>query len=168
MNIARIIRRQLSTKPSTPEILASEASKPTTIQASTSAGGQLIPVHKEKLIPAYRSSGSPDELITNRRVRIFKPSRTAMQSGTNENQHWQIDFDTKPKWENPLMGYTSSGDYVQGLRMRFHERTDAIQFAEKQGWDYIVQEEQVPKFRGKSYSDNFKYSKNRLRFLQTK
>lgn len=31
-----------------------------------------------------------------------------MQSGTNNINRWQIDFDTRERWENPLMGWTST------------------------------------------------------------
>jgi NADH dehydrogenase (ubiquinone) Fe-S protein 4 len=77
-----------------------------------------------------------------------------------------------------------SGDAVQAMRLRFHHREEAIQFAEKQGnfslyicsrliaeyvgWDYIVQEDQQPVFKGKSYSDNYKYVPGKLRIAKTK
>lgn len=31
-----------------------------------------------------------------------------MQSGTSNIGHWQTEFDTKDRWENPLMGWTST------------------------------------------------------------
>lgn len=31
-----------------------------------------------------------------------------MQSGTNNIDHWELDFDTKERWENPLMGWSST------------------------------------------------------------
>ena len=31
-----------------------------------------------------------------------------------------------------------SADYVQGVRMSFRTKEDAVHFAEKQGWDYYV------------------------------
>lgn len=53
-------------------------------------------------------SGVPEEHIKTRRVRIYQPAKSAMQSGTNNIHFWQIDFDTRERWENPLMGWTSS------------------------------------------------------------
>jgi hypothetical protein len=37
------------------------------------------------------------------------------------------------RWENPLMGWQSSGDFMQGTHMFFKSKEDAIGFAEKQG-----------------------------------
>ena len=59
-----------------------------------------------------------------------------MQSGGAKMERWRIDFDILPgssRWENPLMGYASSADYVQGVRMSFRSKEDAAHFAEKQG-----------------------------------
>lgn len=53
-------------------------------------------------------SGVPEEHIKTRKVRIYQPAKSAMQSGTNNIHLWQIDFDTRERWENPLMGWTSS------------------------------------------------------------
>lgn len=52
-------------------------------------------------------SGVPEEHIKTRRVRIYQPAKNAMQSGTNNIHFWQMDFDTRERWENPLMGWTS-------------------------------------------------------------
>ena len=49
----------------------------------------------------------PDEHIHNRRARIFVPAKNAMQSGTNLTHKWRIEFDTRERWENPLMGWGS-------------------------------------------------------------
>ena len=52
-------------------------------------------------------SGVPEELKRTRVVRIYKPARNAMQSGTNNINHWNLEFDTQERWENPLMGWAS-------------------------------------------------------------
>jgi len=52
-------------------------------------------------------SGVPEEHIKTRKVRIYQPAKSAMQSGTNNIHFWQMDFDTRERWENPLMGWTS-------------------------------------------------------------
>jgi NADH dehydrogenase (ubiquinone) Fe-S protein 4 len=71
-----------------------------------------------------------------RAVRIYQPTRNTMQSGSGKTERWRIDFDVLPggsRWENPLMGYASSADYMQGTRMSFRSSEDAARFAEKQG-----------------------------------
>lgn len=52
-------------------------------------------------------TGVPAEHIKGRRVRIHLPPKNAMQSGTNNVNTWQIDFDNRERWENPLMGWCS-------------------------------------------------------------
>ncbi|MCP6336129.1 ETC complex I subunit, partial [Klebsiella pneumoniae] len=56
----------------------------------------------------FRVSGVPEEHTKGRRVRIFQPAKNAMQSGTNNTDKWQMEFDTRQRWENPLMGWTST------------------------------------------------------------
>lgn len=53
-------------------------------------------------------SGVPEEHIKNRTVRIYQPAKNAMQSGTNNTNFWNIEFDTRERWENPLIGWTST------------------------------------------------------------
>lgn len=53
-------------------------------------------------------TGVPEEHIKTRKVRIFVPTRTAMQSGVQNTKKWKIDFDTRERWENPLMGWAST------------------------------------------------------------
>jgi hypothetical protein len=52
-------------------------------------------------------SGVPPRL-KERTVRIFRPCRTAMQSGTEQTHSWRLEFNAEEKWENPVMGWTSS------------------------------------------------------------
>lgn len=53
-------------------------------------------------------SGVPEEHIKTRMVRIFVPARNAMQSGSFGTRRWKIEFDVRERWENPLMGWTST------------------------------------------------------------
>ncbi|HEX5426479.1 MAG TPA: NADH dehydrogenase ubiquinone Fe-S protein 4, partial [Candidatus Acidoferrales bacterium] len=44
-------------------------------------------------------------------ARIFRPARTAMQSGEARTKEWVLEFDpAEPRSIDPLMGWTSSGD----------------------------------------------------------
>lgn len=53
-------------------------------------------------------SGVPEEHIKTRMVRICVPARNAMQSGSFNTRNWRIEFETRERWENPLMGWTST------------------------------------------------------------
>jgi NADH dehydrogenase (ubiquinone) Fe-S protein 4 len=50
------------------------------------------------------------ENLRERTVRIYRPSKTATQSGKQGAKLWKIDFDILPdgaRWENPLIGWAS-------------------------------------------------------------
>jgi NADH dehydrogenase (ubiquinone) Fe-S protein 4 len=89
----------------------------------------------ESCIGANVVSGVPFDILS-RPVRIYMPSKPATQSGKWNGRHWAIDWDVfqrKHRWENPLMGWQSSADFMQGTHLFFKTKEDAIQFTEKQG-----------------------------------
>ncbi len=53
-------------------------------------------------------------------ARIYKPARTAMQSGRAKTKEWVLDYEPEqPRSVEPLMGWTSSGDMKQQARLQF-------------------------------------------------
>ncbi|XP_011660718.2 NADH dehydrogenase [ubiquinone] iron-sulfur protein 4, mitochondrial [Strongylocentrotus purpuratus] len=114
---------------------------------------------KEKTMDISTISGIPEEHIKTRRVRIFIPTKHAMQSGTNNIQRWTLEFDTRERWENPLMGWGSTADPLSNVDVSFRTKEEAMRFAEKNGWKYEVMEPQVSKPRAKSYGANFSWDK---------
>lgn len=82
-----------------------------------------------------------------------------------------MDWDALGKghrWENPLMGWQSSADAMQGTHMNFKSKDDAIRFAEKQGYEYFVQEPNERRFAVKVYADNFVHEPKPLKYIKTK
>ncbi|KAJ0118948.1 hypothetical protein J7T55_013204 [Diaporthe amygdali] len=123
-----------------------------------------------EILPAAITSGAPMELQA-RTVRIYKQAKPATQSGDWQSKKWRMDWDVLPKghrWENPLMGWQSSGDYMQGTHLSFKSKEDAVHFAEKQGYEYFVQEPNERKFTPKAYANNFLYSPGKLKHIRTK
>ncbi|KAK2588660.1 hypothetical protein KPH14_001561 [Odynerus spinipes] len=104
-------------------------------------------------------SGVPEEHIKTRMARIYQPSKNAMQSGTNNIHYWQIDFDTRERWENPLIGWTSTGDPMSNTKVNFANKDAAIQHCEKMGWKYYVQKPNVVNPKPRSYGANFAWNK---------
>jgi len=90
-----------------------------------------------------------------RKAKIYKPSKTAMQSGTKKFDKWVIQFITKKPGINPLMGWESSSDTYTELNLEFKTKELAIEYAKKNKIDYELIEPNVRKFNKKSYSDNF-------------
>ena len=93
-------------------------------------------------------------------ARIYKPAKSAMQSGLARTKQWLLVFEQdKPREIEPLMGWTSSGDTRQQLRLWFDTKEEAIAYAEREGIAYRVEEPQEMKRRVASYSDNFKFNR---------
>ena len=104
-----------------------------------------------------------------------------MQSAKGKTKRWVLDWDvlsSAGRWENPLIGWASSADYMQGTNVFFRTKEDAIAFvsgagrlrngrvgctekltlqAEKQGWDYYVQTPHKPKIPPKNYGTMYPY-----------
>lgn len=57
---------------------------------------------------------------------------------------------------------------MQGTHINFSSKEDAIHFAEKQGYEYFVQEPNSRKFAPKAYANNFLYSARKLKHIRTK
>lgn len=104
-------------------------------------------------------SGVPPEHVQGRRVRIYKQAKNAMQSGTNDTHKWKLDFENRERWENPLMGWTSTGDPLSNLNLWFTNKEDAIDYCERQGYHYEIDEPQPRRNLKKLYADNFSWSK---------
>lgn len=131
----------------------------------------MDPSEKEKLeklkkkieVPALSDlspvTGVPEEHIKTRLVRIFMPAKNPMQSGTFNTRKWKMEFETRERWENPLMGWSSSGDPLSNMNVQFSTKEEAITFCEKNGWPYYVDEPALPAPKHKSYGANFSWNK---------
>lgn len=91
------------------------------------------------------------------RVRIYQPSRTAMQSGRGKTHQWLLEAEIEsPRRPEPLMGWVGSGDTLNQIRMRFATRGEAEAFAKRKGWDASVAEPLERRVRPRNYADNFR------------
>jgi NADH dehydrogenase len=91
-------------------------------------------------------------------ARIFRPARTAMQSGTARTKDWVLEFFPAGAREiDPLMGWTSSADTLRQVRLSFETREEAEDYARAQGIDYVVvaPKERRPNIRPRGYGENF-------------
>jgi len=93
-------------------------------------------------------------------ARIYKPSKTAMQSGLAKTKAWMLDFEPEaPRTVEPLMGWTSSADMRQQVRLTFHTKEEAIAYCERHGIAYQVFDEPSAARPAISYSDNFAFKR---------
>ena len=90
-----------------------------------------------------------------KKAKIYKPSKTAMQSGKGNSKNWLLEFETLNKGINPLMGWETSQDTMSEVRLEFSTKEQAINYAKKNNLNFYVIEPQERKLIKKSYSENF-------------
>lgn len=83
-----------------------------------------------------------------------------MQSGRARTGHWVIEPDRAARLEpEPLMGWVSSQDTLNTIRLSFPTRDEAVDYAERQGWPYTVDAANDRKIKPKAYADNFRHDR---------
>jgi hypothetical protein len=119
-------------------------------------GGAIMKDLKSSVRPPKAGvvlAGKPQSSMT---ARIYKPAKTAMQSGRAKTMDWVLEFEPEePRAVESLMGWTSSGDMKSQIRLRFAAKEGAIAYAERHGIPYQVFEPANSPRRGLSYADNF-------------
>ncbi len=96
-------------------------------------------------------------------ARIYRPARTAMQSGTAKSRQWLLEYEPEaPRVVEPLMGWTSSTDMRSQIKLRFASKEEAIAYCEREGIPYQVMEPKDPARRSMAYADNFAFQRRGL------
>ncbi len=96
-------------------------------------------------------------------ARIFKPSKTAMQSGKANTARWVLEVEAETARRiDPLMGWTSGDSVTSGqLRLNFAGREEAVAYAERHGLPFRVDEAHLPTPQPKAYSENFAFHRRK-------
>jgi NADH dehydrogenase len=92
------------------------------------------------------------------RARIYKPSKTAMQSGMAKTHNWVLEYaPASPRVVDPLMGWTSSSDTQAQVKLRFESMEAALEYARDHNIEAQVQEpkKRKPNIRLGGYGENF-------------
>ena len=93
-------------------------------------------------------------------ARIYKPARNQMQSGRGKSREWLLEFEPQaPRPADPLMGWTSSVETAQQVKLHFETAEQAIAYAEKRGIAYELLPAPRTGTVRKTYSDNFKWGR---------
>ncbi|MEJ0063624.1 MAG: ETC complex I subunit [Alphaproteobacteria bacterium] len=105
-------------------------------------------------------------------VRIYQPSKSAMQSGRGKTKFiWLIEpVLPTPRGPEPVMGWTSAGDTLSELRnqLRFATKEEAVAFALKRGWKCDIEALECRRIKPRNYLDNFRYIRPQDEERQTK
>ncbi len=92
------------------------------------------------------------------RARIYKPAKTAMQSGVAKTRDWVLEFaQTSGRDVDPLMGWTSSSDTQTQVKLRFPTKEAALDYAKSRDIEAQVIEPKPRKsnIRAGGYGENF-------------
>ena len=96
------------------------------------------------------------------RARIYRPTKTATQSGRAQTRKWILEYEpATPRRPEPLMGWASAADTLNEVQLRFNTCDEAVAFADRLGLDYTVIAPQDTAEKPKSYADNFRYDRVR-------
>lgn len=91
-------------------------------------------------------------------VKIYRPSRNTMQSGRGKTADWVLEYElSAARGPESLMGWTSAGDTLNQVKLKFATEEDAVRFAQSKGWHYVVLPPQERRVVPRNYVDNFKY-----------
>ena len=90
-----------------------------------------------------------------KKAKIYKPTKTVMQSAKGNTKKWLLEFDTINTGIDPLMGWETTKDTMSEVKLEFSTKEQAINYAKKNNIDYYIIEPQKSKIIKKSYTDNF-------------
>src|ERR1043166_8120916 len=94
------------------------------------------------------------------KVRIYQAAKSAMQSGRALTKEWlgEPELPTA-RTPEPLIGWVSAGDTLVELdgKLQFNSAEDAVAFAQKQGWEYVVAYPKKRRIVPRNYLDNFRW-----------
>jgi hypothetical protein len=94
-------------------------------------------------------------------ARIFRPSKTAMQSGKGNSLAWVLEFEPKDaRRQDPLMGWTQTGDTESSqVRLSFETKEEAVRYADQHGIAFQLIDPHPTKRIIKAYADNFAFGR---------
>ena len=98
-------------------------------------------------------------------AKIYKPSKTAMQSGRktkiSRGCEWVLAYMRKSAARpDPLMGWQSSSDTARQVKMYFLDLDSAVAYAEANDINYVVQQPKSRRVKPRAYADNFAFTRN--------
>lgn len=94
------------------------------------------------------------------RARIYKPAKSAMQSGRANTKQWVLEYElAAPRIPDPLMGWASTDDTISQVQLAFDTQEQAVAYAREKGIDYQLFEPTPTSDKPKAYADNFRYDR---------
>lgn len=93
-------------------------------------------------------------------ARIYRPAKTAMQSGKAKSRQWVLEFCSRDAtFIDPIMGWYGSNDTLHQLRLTFRSLDSAMTYAKEKNLTVQIEAPHSPVINPKNYADNFRYDR---------
>ena len=89
------------------------------------------------------------------KAKIYKPTKTATQSGYGKTKKWVLEYLADDNSINPLMGWSSSSNTLSEVKLYFDSKDQAVEYANKNNIEFMIIDNNKRSVVKKSYTDNF-------------
>jgi hypothetical protein len=90
-------------------------------------------------------------------ARIYRSQPLASPVLQRDREGWTLEFASdRPAHADPLTGWAGGSDPQSYVRLAFPSREAAIAHCEREGFEFVVQDEPRRKLLLQSYADNFR------------
>lgn len=88
---------------------------------------------------------------------IYKPAKTAMQSGKAGGDFWLLEFEKSEGFKiDPIMHWVASSNMQKQVILKFPSQAKAIEYARKHNIEFNLITPKAKKIILRSYASNFK------------
>ena len=96
------------------------------------------------------------------KAKIYKPAKTAMQSGKAKTHLWLLEYEKPaPGAPDALMGWNTMPDTISQVKIFFPTKEEAIAYANAKKIEFTVSEPHSPVVPPKAYAENFSNAKRK-------
>ena len=89
------------------------------------------------------------------RAKIYQPVKTAMQSGKARTKFWILEFTKSNSNKDFVMGWTSSSNTKEQIKLKFETQEQAIAYANENNILFDLTTYKKNRLIIKAYADNF-------------
>lgn len=98
--------------------------------------------------------------MTDIAAKIYRPAKTAMQSGRAKTHFWVLEYKpVAPMTPDALMGWNSGPNTLAQIQLKFPTKEAAIAYAKAKNIAYEVIDPRPVRTGPKSYAANFAFSR---------
>ena len=90
-----------------------------------------------------------------KKAKIYQPTKTAMQSGKARTKFWILEFNKSNSNKDFVMGWTSSSNTDEQIKLKFETQEQAITYAKENNIQFDLITNKKNKLIIKAYADNF-------------